>query len=435
MIAEGNRLMEKSLGQKDFSGLEAEIDSAVDRLFVEENDNPTTESTSTESPMSKSVLDSGKAYQDASSPLEEEKRIVFENPIFEKPFPESLSPTTHHAMDRDPFRESAPARSLSISPPEEEHASPKRTCNVEEHSSSHVDSDPMERLESQLLSLEQKITKEGIKEMRDAVGGLRDRWEGRSEVLSVLNRMESVLDSLSTNETNDDASLIRFLRDAKETMKVVVHDDWPQQKVIYKQLALDGIEARFSSLYKPGDIHRASFDSAFPFAWNKINQIAEKIDAWAATVERSLDEIGQRLGRLEKQSDHKPLRDTLVVFTLDGQFFGVHSDHVFKLFKVPGSLCDRYSDQQHIRIGGLDVKLVDLEKKVPLARRPPGQDRKILVVKDDEGYKGLLIERILQKVSMQLLFGEGSNDLLMGSFPWTYEEQPIEISVLNVKKL
>ena len=81
------------------------------------------------------------------------------------------------------------------------------------------------------------------------------------------------------------------------------------------------------------------------------------------------------------------------------------------------------------------MKLVDLKKLFSILEKDSERELKILIVKDDGEYKGLMIEQVLQKVSTRSDLGKGTSDYFMGSIPWMYQERPVEISVLDVKKL
>ena len=52
----------------------------------------------------------------------------------------------------------------------------------------------------------------------------------------------------------------------------------------------------------------------------------------------------------------------VTVFKIDEKLFGVESEKVIKLFKVPSTFHDKYSDQQRVRLKEFEVKLIDLRK-------------------------------------------------------------------------
>ena len=458
--------MEKPMGEDELKGLEAEIDSAVDRLFVEETKG-LERSLSMESPISAPSLEIEKPYEVLSAPpREKEKPVVLEEPVLEKPFLEkpSAMPSPFFGsrqIEDDFFREnpspvSTPVHEeeLSLVMPSEGAEQdffaekPSRPASV-----SAPVSDPIERIETQLLSLEWEITNAGIEKTKEMVIDLRNRWSGQPEIVSVSHRMERVLDFMLKSDANIHPALIKFLMDAKDTIKVLSQKETTPEMKIYKQLAYDGIEARFVALTglredqakKPFPEPLDAGDRAVPpeTGWKRIEEISDQISLFSATMHGALEKIEQRLSRLEKQTLNPPEEEggppspglTVMVFTLEGKLFGVQNEQVFKLFKVPVNFRDKYADQQRIRVRNVDVKLVDLKKLLSIQKKDPEGELKILIVKDNGEHKGLMIEQVLQRISTRSDLGKGTSEYVMGSIPWMYQERPVEISVLDVKKL
>ena len=100
-------------------------------------------------------------------------------------------------------------------------------------------------MEAQLLSLEWEITEEKLAKTQEAVKVLRNSLKQRQDVGSVLGFMKDLLDRMKTDEENISPPMIKFLLDAKETIKLLLRQETEGDFTIYKQLALDGIEARF----------------------------------------------------------------------------------------------------------------------------------------------------------------------------------------------
>jgi hypothetical protein len=125
IIKEGKWRMEKSVGEEDIKGLEEEIDSAVDRLFVDKKSSGT-ERLSMDLPLSESSIDKKSSMA---------KKLSMESPILEPSY-ESV---------KTPGRESS-------SPPSPE---PLPYVNF------------FEKMETQLLSLEWEITKEHLEKTKD----------------------------------------------------------------------------------------------------------------------------------------------------------------------------------------------------------------------------------------------------------------------------
>ena len=492
--------MEKPVGEDELKGLEEEIDSAVDRLFVEETKG-LAQNLSMKSPVPGPSLEIEKPHEVLSAPPpEKEKRVVFEKSVLEKPFLEkpsfkpSPSPPSRQieddffrekpspvsipvyeeelslvmrgeGMEQDFFAEkpSLPPSPVSIPVHEEEPSHVMRGQNVEldffaekpsrPASVSAPVSDPMERIETHLLSLEWEITNKGIEKTKEMLIDLRNRWSGQPEIISVSNRMEGVLDFMLKGDANIHPPLIKFLMDAKDTIKVLRQEETTPEMKIYKHLACDGIEARFLALTGVREAQTKKPLPEFPDAgdravlpeagWNRIEEIADQITLFSAMMHGALEKIEERLSHLEKQTLNPREEEggqsspglTIMVFKLEEKLFGVQNEQVFKLFKVPATFRDTYVDQQRIRIRNVDVKLVDLKRLFSIREKGPERELKILIVKDDGEHKGLMIEQVLQKIRTRSDLGKGTSDYFMGSIPWMYQERPVEISILDVKKL
>jgi chemotaxis signal transduction protein len=104
------------------------------------------------------------------------------------------------------------------------------------------------------------------------------------------------------------------------------------------------------------------------------------------------------------------------------------------LFKVPADHQDRYVDQQKIRLKDFEVRLIDLRKVFSIPKGSWKAEIKILVVNEDGEYKGLLVDQVLERLSTQMETGGRYGEYFTGITHWTYQERPIEISILNLKK-
>jgi hypothetical protein len=175
----------------------------------------------------------------------------------------------------------------------------------------------------------------------------------------------------------------------------------------------------------------------------RMEEIADQIHRFTRTMQDTLEKIEKRLSRLEQQPvsrrEEEPPQPsswlTIMVFTLEGRVFGVENERVFKLFRVPPAFRDKVVDQRRVRLKNVEVRLVDLKKLFSIHEKGREGELKLLIVKDEGEYKGLMIEQVLQKVSTCSELAKGAGDYFIGSLPWTYQERPVEISVLDVKRL
>ena len=66
-------------------------------------------------------------------------------------------------------------------------------------------------------------------------------------------------------------------------------------------------------------------------------------------------------------------------------YLGVESEKVFKLFKVPNTFQEKYSNQQKIRLKDVEVKMVNLKKIFSIQGGEPKGEIRILTVKGQWG--------------------------------------------------
>jgi len=388
--------MEK-IGADEMKGLEEEIDSAVDRLFVEK-----------------------KSSAAESSPID--------LPVSEPPY--------------EPVKASAQQTSF--------HPSPEPLLFIK----------LFEKMETQLLSLEWEITKENIEKTKEAVLALRETLKKRPDVTSLLNFMEKVLIHMIKNEGNIQPPQIKFLLDSKETLKLLMKKETGGEINIYKQLALGGIEARFLSLEgleetrakRPSLGPREERDKTeIPKMWEKqIDGILDKMSLFSEKMDEILKKFDQylyRLGQVSRTSreelvEKRPLVADITIFKIGEKLIGIESHKIYKLFKVPNIFRDKYSSQQKIRLKDFEFKMVDLKKIFSIENSgrkglPAGRqgEMQLLTVKEDEEYKGLMVDQVLKKLSAQAEISGEYGEHFLGMFHWTYQEQRVEIPILNLKKI
>jgi len=156
-------MAEKTIIEEDLKGLEKEIDAAVDRLFVEKGGEPL-----------KSIA--------PSTPLHETFQKAEEEVEWEMPAPAPV-PTPTLAPTLDPV------------------------------ASYHAQ--PLEKLETQLLSLEWEINKENLGKTASEVLELKENFKRSPDISSVLNRMLAVLNFMTQNEEGIQPHRIQILLDSK----------------------------------------------------------------------------------------------------------------------------------------------------------------------------------------------------------------------------
>jgi hypothetical protein len=390
--------MEKGMGENDIKGLEEEIDSAVDRLFVEKKGG-ISESIPKQSPAKKPSYVKEPSY-------EMEKDIDLESPV--SPFqPPSVPP---------PFLRS------------------------------------IEKMESQILSLEWEITKENLGRTKEEVIALRETFNEKPDIRSVLNLMDKVLNYMVKNEEKIRPPLVKFLLDSKETVKLLMKKETDSEINIYKQLAYVGIQARFSCLEELKEGKPESSVTSLREETERIDVIAKreiqieeilsKMNLFLEKAETISKKVDQQMPRSEqgtaKPSEPfvktKPVRVYVTVFKVEERLFGVESDKVYKLFKVPGALVNQYSSQERVRFKEFEARMVDLRKIFSIPKGDRKEEIKILTVKEDGEYKGLMIDEVLERLSTQSDMGGARGGYFLGNIHWTYQHRTIEVPILDLKK-
>jgi hypothetical protein len=161
----------------------------------------------------------------------------------------------------------------------------------------------------------------------------------------------------------------------------------------------------------------------------KMGELYQKMDLFLLKVDR---------GSTQPVEPPIPIRwvpINITIFRVEGKLLGVESDKIYKLFKVPLDHQDWYVDQQKIRLRDFEVRLIDLRKVFSIAEGSrKAEVKRILTVKEDGEYKGLMIDQVLKRLSTQMETGGKYGEYLMGITHWTYQEQPTEISILNLKR-
>ena len=387
--------MDKVLGENDIKGLEEEIDSAVDRLFVEKTGAPAESISKPPQP-----------------PAKEQTFRVEKDFDFEGPSPPPPSPP----------------------PP----AAPVFK--------------PIEKMEGQLLSLEWEINKENLQKTKEEVLALRQTLKEKPEVGSVLNLMDKVLDYMVKNEDKIRPPLVKFLMDSKETLKLLMRKEADSELNIYKQLAYMGIQARYSCLEelkeaKPErpaanlteEIERAGILIKME---NQIGELSKRMNLFLEKMEglyqkMDLFPLKADLGSTRRAEPPIAIRSVpinITIFKVEEKLLGVESDKIYKLFKVPVDHQDRYVDQQKIRLKDFEVRLIDLRKVFSIPKGSRKAEIKILAVNEDGEYKGLMVDQVLERLSTEMETGGNYGKYFAGITHWTYQERPIDISILDLKK-
>ena len=476
--------MEK-MGEDEFKGLEAEIDSAVDRLFVEKErereEDQTMRLAGAKPPReAEKKTDAEILVSSAAKPLSffktEERvepqplppqRADIESPIPSAPKPSSFF-RTGERMEPQPLpperadmespipSASKPSSLFRTGERTEPQPLPPERADIESPAFSATK--PLsflrfgERMESQLLSLEWEITKENLHSTQKEVHSLQKIMREQPQVTAILNLMEKVLTRMIENDENISPSWIKFLMDSKETMKLVMKKETGDEIDIYKRLAFEGIESRFLNLEGSEDIEakqpalsprkESEGEVATPDKkeglemLDKMSLFLNRMDETLKGMDVHLSELRQEIRRPPEQTipEIKTSLVSVTVFKVDKKLFGVESDKVFRVFRAPGSFRGRDVDRRTIRLKDLKVRMIDLKRIFSIQEGPGEGEVKILTVKGNGEYKGLVVDEVLRKLSTRPNYDTESDEHFVGKVHWTYQQQQVEIPILNLKK-
>jgi len=307
-------------------------------------------------------------------------------------------------------------------------------------------------MEAQLLSLEWEVTKGNIEKTKEEVLALRGEVNGETETVGVLNLMEKILNHMLNNEKNIRPPLIKFLLDSKDTIKLLMQKEADNELSIYKQLAYTGIEARFNCME---DLKVSqSFSSCLNLddkmekkeislmekkeidqMLGQWNRFSEKLDNFSIKMDQHLLRLNQIIEKpIEGPIEKRVPSAHITVIKVDEKLFGVESEKIVKLFKVPDTFHDQFGHQQKVRLKGYEVTVVDLNRIFSIQGGDQKKGVKILTVKENGEFKGLMVSEVLKKLSTQQDLIREEDEHFLGMIHSTYQEQDVEIPILDLKK-
>jgi hypothetical protein len=426
--------MEKTPKEEDLKGLEEEIESAINRLFVEkgeeflQNDFKET-STAPSSEEVEKDLDIGSLLQPTEAPSSEgefEKNLDIDS-LLQSSEPSPSSGESEKDLGMGTLEE----------PPLE---SPPSLGSFDE-------------LEAQILALEWEITDENIRKTGEQVRRFRGIFQNDHTIGSLLNLMEKALDRMIENDETISPAFIRFLLDSKEMLKLLIQGEAEGDTKTYRRFACEGMEAKFSLLEglrnskapspptgkienQPEEGPSGDGVEGTQDMLTRLNSVAERIDRTLGKIEEDLSRFRQTVREPTRPVvELKPSAVQVTVFRIDGKLFGVESDKVFKLFRVPETFEDRHLHQERIRLRDTEVRLIDLKKILALPKGEKRGETKILLVKEGDECRGLVIGELLKKLSTPVEMEEGNGGYYMGTVHWTYQEHPVAVPVLDLRKM
>jgi hypothetical protein len=305
---------------------------------------------------------------------------------------------------------------------------------------------PLEKLEAQVLSLEWEMTRENLKKAMEEVGVVKSLVKGDPQITSTLDFMGKIIQVMMKNEGDVPPPFVKFLLDAKETLKVFMKKEKDQETTTFKQLVYAGMEARFAYLARlreartpPAPARGGEPTEAVEggtLGGDKVHELLGKINLFLEKAEVLLRRASER-ARSEPTlpPETKAPAAQITVFKIGDQLLGVESEKIFKVFKVPESFGARFSNEPKIRLKGLEVRMIDLKKRFSIATGNRKEGVHVLTVNDQGEVKGWIIDQILKQVSgTPEREGEGGRGIL-GKIDWIYKDQHVTVPILDTKKL
>ncbi len=431
--------MEKTpLREEEIKELEDEIDLAVDRLFIEKR-------------------------KGAKEPAHEEPPIfeTAEPPVVESPLQSAPEPASLPAL------ESSLESSFGLmAEPEKEELDIAESLEPPPSPPPPSYMKAIDQLEAQLLALEWEITDEKLHNTQEAVRSLSQVLKQRSDTSSVLGFMDDLLNRMTADTEEIRPPMINFLLDGKETIKLLLRRETDGEVSVYKQLALEGMEARFAGLQPqkalvspavPPMIEKevpdhsisnfpAGSPPGLPVDWERVEEMLGEWRRFFGKAEKILVGMDGRLSALEKigsgsrspaaagEPSLAPLRD-ITIFRACGHCYGVESRKIWKLFRIPPSFREKVGDQPSVRLRDAEVSLIDLRKAFPGEASEEAAETKLLTLQGDGEYKGLIVERVLKRLRGTVEERPADRRPIVGVLHGFDQSEGIEVPILDSNKL
>jgi hypothetical protein len=268
----------------------------------------------------------------------------------------------------------------------------------------------------------------------------------------VLNRMISHGDTISP-------ALIKFLMDSKETLKLLFEMEGGGEIEPFKRLAWEGIEARFTCLELSSEGPAIVSPSLLAevmvreepggLGGRAVEEIVARMSVYFTKVEAGLKKVNEHLALLGEWVRHAPASPemkrgvpeavaaagmSLTLVRVNEKLFGVPSEKVFKLFKIPPSLCRQMVSQPSIRLKEMEVKIADLRNLFSLPGNWQEKEQRLLIVQHGGKYKGLVVEQVLPRIFSASGAERKSGPYSCGTLRWTYQGRPVEVSILDLNQ-
>jgi hypothetical protein len=81
------------------------------------------------------------------------------------------------------------------------------------------------------------------------------------------------------------------------------------------------------------------------------------------------------------------------------------------------------------------VSLIDLQKAFPGESWGHGGALRLVMIREEEGYKGLMVEKVLKRLKGSLEERKGDGRPVLGIFRWNYQSHPVDVPILDLARM
>ncbi|NIO05251.1 MAG: hypothetical protein GTN74_11770 [Proteobacteria bacterium] len=374
--------------------LEQEIDQAIDRLFVEKGGEKgkTSSAGAREAPaepVEAPEMDLGSPSQELEQEIDRsiDRRFVEDEQGGDKvsskaPSTGSPEPTGASEMDRV-----SPAPDSGI----------ERPSGTEEPVSRETDGPTrnLENLETHLLSLEWEISSDLIDKIISELGSLKEAYGKDRSLLQLFEVMGEVAHSLADDAGNITPENLRFLLEAKDSIKLFCNE--LQDKDDYRNLVLSGLLARHRLMQ---DTAKAPAEKAVHLEGRGDGEAStETLRALLQQLRKEIRQLGVITKTLRSGVDLSAPSEMVktVLVSSSGRVFAIEKDLVLRSVQIPHRMVGTIWRDSDIRIRGVRFPLINLFRLFRFKDTVEAKEKIVLLIKKGERTVGVLADRLLQK--------------------------------------
>lgn len=253
----------------------------------------------------------------------------------------------------------------------------------------------LENLQTHLLSLEWEISPDLIDKIISELGFLKEANRNNRAIFEVVDIMRKVAHLLADDEGNITPENVRFLLEAKDGIKLLC--DELKDKEDYKNLVLSGILARYQLLQDQGKEAVEGRDDAG--GERDFEHIAKDLRELSHQLQDEIRQLGALTQTLQGRPDHSAPSEMVRTVLVEscGRVFAIEKDRVVRSVRIPYRVVRTIWRNREIRIRGVRLPLINLFRLFRLKGRVEAKDKVVVLVKKGERTLAILVDRLLQK--------------------------------------